>query len=268
MGVLRRAVETQQIKELEYRAAHGDRLAKAVLIVHNTVEPMHPAAGQIYMWDALLNEDTTVGEKIVAVPLGLFDTFLMATGAHAPRPKPKMSVQTGGALKFVEQNAVSTGERALAASGEWEVLRGGGKFNWQQNVVRVKKVGNYWIKEVNPEAVLSGQRFGQSGLEQQVRYLTLLGDDAPSFLYKNGRLITRDVGQFTGSRFELLKIRLKGSWRLGTPINDIVRKNIGATRQIFDPAINPYYTVPIREAARGTAFSAERYILQQSLDER
>jgi len=72
-------------------------------------------------------------------------------------------------------------------------------------------------------------------LDAQARGLGKLGDMAPSFLYKNGRLVVRDVGKYESDEF--LNIWLKGSKRLRTPFNDIRPRNIGANGLIFEHPI-------------------------------
>ncbi len=117
---------------------------------------------------------------------------------------------------------------ATNVTGGWKTLPGG---------VRIKQVGNYWVKELNPNASKLAQWWGRGTLNAQARGLGKLGDMAPSFLYKNGRLITRDAGKYDGNKF--LGIWLEGSKRLKTPFNDIRPRNIGANKLIFDPSKHP-----------------------------
>jgi hypothetical protein len=116
-------------------------------------------------------------------------------------------------------------EEALST---WKNLPGG---------VRIKKVGNYWIKEVDPDASSLAQWWGRGSLEAQAKGLAKLDDMAPSYLYKNSKLITRDVGSYEGGQF--WRTWYEGSKRLGTPMNDIRPRNIGANGMIFDPALHP-----------------------------
>jgi len=117
----------------------------------------------------------------------------------------------------------------LAAKGSaWTNLPGG---------VQVRQVGNYWIKQVNPEASSIAQWWGRGSLNAQASGLSKLGDMAPNFLYRNGKLITRDAGAYTPGNF--WSTWAKGSSRLGTPFNDIRPRNIGANGIIFDPAKHP-----------------------------
>jgi RHS repeat-associated protein len=122
---------------------------------------------------------------------------------------------------------------SLGSSGAWRNLPGG---------VRIKQVGNYFIKEANPNANLLEQIYAVSSLDEQAKGLALLGDMAPSFLYKNGKLITRNAGDFVSGN--IWTTRLKASLRLGTPFNDVVGRNIGANGLIFDPS-----KIPVQQAA-------------------
>lgn len=117
----------------------------------------------------------------------------------------------------------------IAAKGSaWTNLPGG---------VQVRQVGNYWIKQVNPEASSIAQWWGRGSLNAQASGLSKLGDMAPNFLYQNGKLITRDAGAYAPGNF--WSTWAKGSSRLGTPFNDIRPRNIGANGIIFDPAKHP-----------------------------
>ncbi len=262
-GVVRRSKEMQTIAETQYLVNNGTPgqafSAYLALELHTIAESAHPMYGQLNAWQKVLDDKATGSEKAVAVGLGLFDTLLQVVGTS--RPRPIATTETGGALRFVEREGGATTGRTTSVSGEWQVLKGGGLYKWQQYVVRVKKVGNYWVKEINPEASLSGRQFAQRGLEEQVKGLKQLGEQAPSFLYRNGRLVTRDVGRFSGSGLDWLRIRIRGSWRLGTPFNDIVKRNIGATGQIFDPKINPYYTIRVGESIRGAGYIGDRILI-------
>jgi hypothetical protein len=104
---------------------------------------------------------------------------------------------------------------------------------------RLKRVGNYWIKEVDPDASAIQQWWGRGSLNAQARALEQLGDMAPSHLFKNGRLVMRDAGTFSGSPGDFWRIWAKGSYRLGTAFNDIRPRNIGSAGQIFDPVWHP-----------------------------
>ena len=102
-------------------------------------------------------------------------------------------------------------------------------------------VGNYWIKEVDPNAGKLAQWWGRGSLDAQASGLSRLGDMAPSHLYRSGCLVIRDVGEFAGTRADFWRIWREGSCRLRTPFNDIRPRNIGANGQIFDPVLHPIH---------------------------
>ena len=63
---------------------------------------------------------------------------------------------------------------------------------------------------------------------------------------RNGRFFTQHVGEtFTGGRFSLQSFHptvvgnyVKGSYRMHTPFNDIIPRNMGRNGMIFDPAVD------------------------------
>jgi hypothetical protein len=67
--------------------------------------------------------------------------------------------------------------------------------------------------------------------------------------------LTDDVGRFTGNYGspEFWKVWGNGSWRLGTTLNDIRPRNIGAAGQIFDPAVEQHAGFLFNSLARGVA---------------
>jgi RHS repeat-associated protein len=105
--------------------------------------------------------------------------------------------------------------------------------------VTVNQVGNYWIKQVNPNASGLAQWWGQMNLDAQAASLKRLGNQAVPFTYENGVMITQDAGVWSqGYSGNFWKIWWNGSKTLGTPFNDIRPNNIGANGLIFDPAKN------------------------------
>ncbi|MEQ9406896.1 MAG: Calx-beta domain-containing protein [Fuerstiella sp.] len=146
-------------------------------------------------------------------------------------------VRRGGQVvsRSVSRSAVTSSARTAPAcapnnSGGW-IRRPEG--------TRLKQVGNYWIKEVDPDASAIQRWWGRGSLNAQARALENLGDMAPSHLFKNGRLVMRDAGTFSGTTGDFWRIWAKGSYRMGTPFNDIRPRNIGSAGQIFDPALHP-----------------------------
>ncbi|MFC4158794.1 hypothetical protein [Chitinimonas lacunae] len=117
---------------------------------------------------------------------------------------------------------------AITTGAEWRSLPGG---------VRIKNIGNYWIKEVDPNVGAIAQWWGRGSLKAQAEGLGKLGDLGVSHLYRNGKLMTRDAGAYMPGNF--WSTWAEGSYRLGTPFNDIRPRNIGANGIIFDPAKHP-----------------------------
>jgi len=122
--------------------------------------------------------------------------------------------------------------RVVSSTSGWRNLPGG---------VRIKQVGDNFIKEVIPDASFLERLYGNFSLDAQARGLALLGNMAPGYSYTNGQLITRNAGQFQPAIDDFWNIWLRGSVRLGTPFNDIRRRNIGANGIIFDPATTPFH---------------------------
>jgi hypothetical protein len=152
----------------------------------------------------------------------------------AVQPQPASGVFESASPSSIGENydgfAYDASDSPVAAKtgGGWSNLPGG---------VRIKQTGNYWIKEVNPDASELAQWWGRGSLNAQARGLDRLGDMAPSHLFKNGKLITRDAGPYTPGNF--WSTWAEGSRRLGTPFNDIRPRNIGSGGLIFDPAKHP-----------------------------
>lgn len=105
----------------------------------------------------------------------------------------------------------------------------------------LRKVGDYWIKEVDDEASSFLQSYARGALKAQIDGLRKLGNLAPEHLADGGKLIIRDVGNYQGTLNELLQIRVLGSMRLGTIFNDIYRRNVGTNGLIFDPSLHPVH---------------------------
>ncbi len=228
--------------------AFGDAWARQGHAIHETVNPFEfvfvfagmarfAAAGAKAAVEA--GAATTTAESFLpTVSYDVYAFTTVATGRVATTTVyAGLGIDAATGTAILLRSGVGIGATAVTrlapsavASGEWQNLLGG---------VRVKQIGNYWVKEINPEASKFAQWWGRGSLNAQAAGLEQLGDMAPSFLYKNGKLITRDVGQFSGSVSDYLRIWAKGSWRMRTPMNDIRPWNIGANGQIFDPALHP-----------------------------
>lgn len=131
--------------------------------------------------------------------------------------------------------------------------------------MRIKQVGNYWIKEANPNASRLSRWWGRGSLRAQAKALEKLGDMAPTHLFRNGRLVTRDVGQYVPGSF--WRTWARGSWRLRTPFNDIRRRNIGGTSNlIFDPAKHPIHEA-LEWGTAGVSAAGGTYLYRELADE-
>jgi RHS repeat-associated protein len=184
-------------------------------IVEHEFKPALRQAEQIYVDTIVI----TLASEVIVIP---------AVGRGASYVRSLFGAKAAA-------QAESTTFRVMAER-EWQQLFGG---------VRIRKVGNYWIKEVNPEASQLAQWYGRGSLAAQARGLERLGEMAPRYLYRGGRLISRDVGEFSGTTSEFLRIWAKGSMRLRTPFNDIRIRNLGAGGEIFDPSIHPILQAPL-----------------------
>jgi hypothetical protein len=162
------------------------------------------------------------------------DDQVQDTGALA-EPKIDPALLAGGLFANAAKSGVM---EALAADG--------GESLWTNAPlgVQVRKVGNWWVKRVNPNASPPMRWWGQKTIDAQASALQNLGDMATPFEMRDGVLFTKDVSPTlgNGSRFFDATARqayLEGSKRLGTYFNDIQPRNMGANGLIFDPAIDP-----------------------------
>jgi len=117
---------------------------------------------------------------------------------------------------------------------------------------QVGKVDDVWVKRVDPQAGPVSRFLGQRSLAQNSRALDQLGDMATPHAYVDGVLYTKDVGptmkQAGGARNpDFWRAWREGSRRMGTYLNDIRPRNMGANGKIFDPAH------PVRDAYVATA---------------
>jgi RHS repeat-associated protein len=74
--------------------------------------------------------------------------------------------------------------------------------------LRLAKVGDYFVKEIDPHAVGVSKWYAEGALKAHVQGLKRLGTLAPEYTFENGRLIVRDVGSFDGPISEFLQIKL------------------------------------------------------------
>lgn len=115
------------------------------------------------------------------------------------------------------------------------------------------------------------QAWGRLSISAQDRGLEKLGDMATPFFGREGMLFTRDVGPVLAEGFTAMNTRAqlgtflaaksRGSYRMGTLLNDIQPRNMGANGLVFDPAVDPllrgmvYGAVPAGIGIGGAASS-------------
>ncbi len=171
---------------------------------------------------------------------GLFHTFLAVTdvclGWSALKAGGKLVAK--GAVKLASREAIeeATVRSAIETSEKltWKELLGGAR------IVYVEEAG-VWVKEVNPNASWLMRQYAKKSLDVQAAGLRKLDDMAPRFVYQDGKLVVEHVGDtIPGESFKALvsdplfrRSYLRGSWRLGTPFNDIRPRNMGQEREDF-----------------------------------
>jgi hypothetical protein len=113
--------------------------------------------------------------------------------------------------------------------------------------VTVARAGDYWVKGVDPSKGQLTQAYARATLSNTAKALDRLGDTAAPHYYDGDNLWTQDVGTYQGSALspDFLRDYLRGSWRLGTPFNDIKPRNMGTNGQVFDPALQPGFNTVI-----------------------
>lgn len=106
--------------------------------------------------------------------------------------------------------------------------------------VQIRKIGEMWVKRVDPSAPRLLQWWGAKTLEAQAQALTRLGNLGAAHRYQAGLLIVRDVGP-TSSYFSKAywNALFQGTMRMRTLLHDIKPRNVGANGVIFDPALDP-----------------------------
>ena len=97
------------------------------------------------------------------------------------------------------------------------------------------------MKTVDPEASQLAQWWGRGNIKAQAEGLKKLREMAPWFRDADGVIITRHAGQFEGGTANFWRTWWEGTKRLGTPMNDIFPRNIGAGGVIFDPSLHPLH---------------------------
>jgi len=164
-----------------------------------------------------------------------------------------------GAILTEQANKLGMAGRAVSTTRTVETISGvnlrvinntpSSPSNFVKNSpgVTVQRAGNYWIKEVDQGANAVARWYGKRSIEAQARGLDRLGDMGTTFLYREGKIITRDAGAYTPRQF--WSTWTEGSRRLGTPFNDIRPRNIGANGIIYDPS-----KIPLQQGLEAIAY--------------
>ena len=111
--------------------------------------------------------------------------------------------------------------------------------------VQVRKIGNYWVKRVDPNASSIMRRWGEATIRAQEKALAKLhAAESPAARFsrlRNGALAIEDVGPTMGGRSLFSREYWAAWWRdtraIGFP-NDLKPGNYGAGFRAFDPAID------------------------------
>jgi RHS repeat-associated protein/uncharacterized delta-60 repeat protein len=164
-------------------------------------------------------------------------------------------------LKVPTPGSAAAAQKAGASAAAAKVP---GASGWiaRPEGTRIKQVGNYWIKEVNPEVSALKQWYARTSLNAQAKALDKLGDMAVSHLFANGKLIMRDAGKYVPGNYWRTKIA--GSWRMRTIWNDIKPRNMGGPQNlIFDPALHPIHKATSWAGLGGVSGLAAGYLYQK-----
>jgi len=111
--------------------------------------------------------------------------------------------------------------------------------------VQVRKIGNYWVKRVAPNASSLMRRWGEvtiNAREAALARLHATGSPAARFSrLRNGALAIENVGTTMGGKSFLAREYWAAWWRdtkiIGFP-NDLKPANYGAGFRAFDPAVD------------------------------
>lgn len=179
---------------------------------------------------------------------GTFYTVLAVTDVFLVRSLVTSGgkiVWKGGSMLLARRAAAKEGVSVAAHEAPTATRVAAEALAWESRLpgVQVAREGEFWIKRVNPSSNPFMQAWGELSIQSQYDGLVRLGDMATEFTFVNGVLRTRHVGQVgSGVRFfstTSLKTYLRGSWRMGTPFNDLRPANMSVVGLVFDPAYDP-----------------------------
>ena len=184
---------------------------------------------------------------------GVFHTVLAATDVFL-----LTSIVTAGGKLLVKGGAKLASKEAIEEATVRTAIEATENLAWKElpqgtRIVFVEEAG-VWVKEVNPNASRFWRWWGEKSIDVQANGLRKLDDLAPRFLYQDGKLIVEDVGSLAKGNMDLrtfLGYYTRGSWRLGTPFNDIRPWNMGKNGKIFDPVYHPLHEMALPVLGEG-----------------
>jgi RHS repeat-associated protein len=189
-------------------------------------------------WSALAVTDFALLKSLF---VGVTKLATKAGGTLIAKEGAELVVREGAANiathASTETTAVAAKEAAMSSTTGWE------KLSRFPNIQMMQHEG-WFIKRVNPEAGRFNTLWGEASLKAQYRGLQKLGNLATPHFMENGMIFTQSVGQtMTTGRGIISKnfwnSYFKGSYRMGTLLNDIRPRNMGINGIIFDPAWDP-----------------------------
>jgi RHS repeat-associated protein len=147
------------------------------------------------------------------------------------------AVTKAGARTTLGPSLEAARAAALAPCAPWRRLGGLPR-------VQIMEHGEWFVKRVDPNSGRLMKIWGESSLEAQYRGLESLGDMAAEHAQLDGLLFTRNVGPVmptTGlATRQFWSTWVKGSYRMGTILNDIRPRNLGLSGVVFDPAFDEF----------------------------
>jgi RHS repeat-associated protein len=203
----------------------------------------------------------TLWGALAATDVSLVKSLVMGAGKLVIRGGGRLLVREGTGVAAGETahilatpSATTAREVASSSTAAWRNLPG--------LSVQILEHEGWFIKQVNPNAGRLMTFWGQSSLQAQYVGLQAMGNLATTHFVAGGRIFTRSVGptMSTGGVFtrQFWNSYLRGSYRMGTLLNDIRPRNMGVNGIIFDPAWDPIM--------RGIALWGSNYTIRGSIE--
>lgn len=186
-------------------------------------------------WDAWVHTGEILGEvqeTLTGVPYDQSYITLHSQGA---------SFRTGMmwtvmAIELALAASSVVGAVQLAITAETVAVSGRAAWTNVSRGLQTRRIGDFWVKRVNPGANSLMRAWGQHSLRTQARALDKLGDLAVPHSFRGNMLFTQHAGG-SPSFGTWARTWLNGTARIGFP-NDIRPWNMGANGLVFDPALD------------------------------